>query len=230
MLKLLWIAGLVLAASLVAAGTHAAVILSGSFTADNYVYVYLSTSANDRGTLIGSGNNWASTFYVTPASLTPGTTYYLNIEAINGDGGAYSAGGLLGDFTLSGGATFGNGQTELLTSASSIWKAGYNDSNGNNTAQTWLRPTGSAVALGLNGTSPWGTIGGISNQAAWIWASDIQSGNGSSPGSQCASCTVDFQTSFTVAAVPEPGSVAAFGVGLAGLALVLRRRRSRGAV
>ena len=106
MLKLLRIMGLVLAAGFTAAGAHAGAILSGSFTADNYIFVYLSTSASQRGSLIGSGNNWQSTFYVNPTTLNPGTTYYLNIEAINGDSGSYSAGGFIGDFTLSGGSTF----------------------------------------------------------------------------------------------------------------------------
>src|ERR1700744_6143507 len=96
---------LVLACGFAAAGARATPVLSGNFTADNDIFVYLSTSANDRGTLIGSGNNWASTFYATPASLIPGTTYYINVEAINGDGGSYSAGGFIGDFSLSGGAT-----------------------------------------------------------------------------------------------------------------------------
>lgn len=233
MLKFLQITGLVLAASLAAAGAHAtAVVLSGSFTADNYIYVYLSTSANSRGTLIGSGNNWASTFYATPASLTPGTTYYLNVEAINGDSPGYSAGGFIGDFSLTGGATFANGQSELLTSSMN-WLAGYNDSNSSATAQPWVQPTGTALNEGANGSGPWGTVGGISNAAQWIWASDSLSSNGgnSTPGNQCAACTVDFQSSFTVpggTAVPEPGSVTLFLTGLAALAFgaVAGRRRA----
>lgn len=228
-LKLLRTVVVVLAGSVAATSADATSILSGSFTADNYIYVYLSTSASDRGTLIGSGNNWQSTFYVNPTALAAGTTYYLNVEAINGDSGSYSAGGFIGDFTLSGGSTFSNGQSELLTSTTG-WLAGYNDSNGSNTAQPWVRPTGSAIVLGANGASPWGTVSNLSSSANWIWASDLRSGNGSAPGSQCAACTVDFQTSFTTAAaVPEPASSAAFLTSLAALGLV-RRKRWRAAV
>lgn len=228
MLKLLRIMAIVLAGGFVAAGAQAGSILSGSFTADNYIYVYLSTSASDRGTLIGSGNNWQSTFYVNPTALNAGTTYYLNVEAINGDSGGYSAGGFIGDFTLSGGATFSNGQSELLTSTTG-WLAGYNDSNSSNTAQPWVRPTGSAVALGQNGVSPWGSVSNLSSSAFWIWASDLRSGNGSTPGSQCAACTVDFQTAFTTAAAaPEPASAAALLAGLAGLGFVRWKHRRHG--
>ena len=224
MLKELQTTGLVLAAVFTAAGAHATSILSGSFTADNYIFVYLSTSASQRGTLIGSGNNWQSTFYVNPTALNPGTTYYLNVEAINGDSGSYSAGGFIGDFTLSGGSTFTNGQTELLTSTTG-WLAGYNDSNSSDIAQSWVQPTGAAVAEGQNGVSPWGTVSNISSSAFWIWANDLRSGNGSAPGYQCAACTVDFQTSFTTAAVAEPASAAALIAGLVGLGFVRRRRR-----
>src|SRR3569623_2801322 len=98
-LKLLRTIGFILAGSLATTDAGATSVLSGSFTADNYIYVFLSTSASDRGTLIGSGNNWQSTFYVNPTALNAGTTYYLNVEAINGDSGSYSAGGFIGDFT-----------------------------------------------------------------------------------------------------------------------------------
>jgi hypothetical protein len=217
----------VAAACLGFSGAQATQVLSGSFTADNYIYVYLSTSASQLGTLIGSGGSWSSTFYVTPTSLNAGTTYYLNVEAINGDSGSYSAGGFIGDFSLSGGAIFSNGSSELLTSGSG-WLGGYNDSNNSFAQQPWVQPTGSVLVEGANGVGPWGTVSGVSAAADWIWSADLRSDNGSTaPGNQCASCTVDFQTSFsTAAAVPEPASALLFAGGVAGLA-ALRARRKR---
>ena len=205
----------------------AAIQLSGNLTADNSFFAYLSTSADTRGTLIGSGNSWSTAFTLTTSTLTAGQTYYLNIEAINGDAGQYSAGGLLGAFTLTGGATFANGLSTVLTNGSSGWVAGYNNSNSSFTAQTWVQPTGSVVVEGTNGTSPWGTISGISTSASWIWASDSLSEKPgfTAPRNQCAGCTVDFQIQINTAA-PEPASLSLFGLAAAGLGAIVRRRRS----
>ena len=208
-----------------ASGAWANVTLTGNLTADNYFFAFLSTNANTLGTQIGSGNNWASTYSLTPTVLNAGTTYYLNIEAINGDGGAWTAGGLIGSFSLTAGGLFANGSQTVNTGGAG-WTGGYNNSNNSATAQAWVQPTGGVASEGLNGIGPWGTRGGISSSASWVWATDSQSSNGNAaPGNQCAGCTVDFQIAITTAAIPEPASMGLLMLGAVGVGAVRRRRR-----
>jgi hypothetical protein len=214
-----------LVSSLFGAAAHADAILTGNFAADNYAFVYLSTSATSRGTLIGQASGWSSASALSTTNLASGT-YYLNIEVINADSGLYSQGGFLGDFSLGGDGTFATGSNHLLTSTTG-WLAGYNDSNFAYTQQAWVAPTASAVSEGANGIAPWGNISGISGSANWIWSGDLQSGlNLGMPGTQCAACTIDFQAKLTV--VPEPASWTVMLIGLAGLA-AMRGRRMRAA-
>ena len=205
---------------------HADSILTGNFGVDNFGFVYISTSATTLGTLIGSTATWNPAEALTATRLFGGMTYYINVEAINGDPGtAHNSGAFIGDFSLSGGGTFSNGTTTLLTGTAG-WQGSYNDSNYTDTAQNWLAPTGGVAVEGVNGISPYGTIGGLGS-ADFIWASDALSESGSVNGDQCAACTVDFQTVITTA-VPEPSSWTVMLMGLAGLAgaLGLRRRKA----
>ncbi len=213
---------------LAAPTARAAPILTGNFSFDNYGFVYLSTSATTLGTLIGSSATWNPATAITATTLLPGTTYYLNVEAINGDPSLapYSTGGFLGGFALSGAAAFANGTTSLLTGTSG-WTSIYNDSNYSDTAQTWVTPSVGVLSEGANGIGPWGTIGGISGSADWIWGADANSSGGSVAGEQCAACTVDFQATIITAAVPEPAGWTVLLVGLAGLAGARTRRLNR---
>lgn len=212
-IRLLALLPLLLAMSHSAAATS----ISGTLTADNAFYVYISTSDTTLGMLLSSGTlNANSTFN---AALSPGTNY-LHIEAIN----TFYEAGLLGEFSLTGtGAHFMNGSQTLFTDTAD-WLGGFNDGNSDlSSPQPWVVPNGAVISFGTVGV--WGNF--INPSAVWIWPGDAISfpipGNGGL--GVCQYCTVDFSTPiFTPAstAAPEPGSLALLGAGLA--SAVIRRK------
>ena len=120
----------------------AATDLSGTMTADNAFYAYLGTSPNSLGTLVGSGNNWGSSFALTPSLLTPGVTNYLNIEAINYGG----PGGLSFVLNLSNsGFQFANGGQVLTTANVGDFTGTYNNGNYSVSVQPWVAAVGAAI-------------------------------------------------------------------------------------
>jgi hypothetical protein len=194
-----------------------ATTISGNLTADNAFFAYISTSNSSLGTLVTSGNSWGTTFSFTNFALTPGQTYYLQVEGINYGG----PGAIIGQFNLSDtGFHFANGSQTLLTGTTN-WLASYNDSNSNpSNQQTWVTPTGGVIDEGANGVSPWGMHSGISASAHWI--------DGATNGlSTCGNCTVDFSATIvsSVAATPEPGTLGLLGSALLGAGLMRFRRR-----
>jgi hypothetical protein len=209
-----------LASLAIAQSAHADTVLSGTTTADNAFFAFVSTNPAVLGTSIGSGNNWPSSFAVSSSTLGPGT-YYLQIEAINYGGPA----GFSGVFNLNGNGVFGNGTQTLTTDPSDLayWLGGYNSANSSVAVQPWVVPVGSV----LQATSyPWGNVAGTPN---WIWPSDSSSSPGGASG-PCDSCTVDFMAQFSVpglqGGVPEPATWAMMLLGFCGIAFQMRRRRN----
>lgn len=201
------------------AGPAAATTVSGNLTADDAFQAFLSTKANVLGTEVASGNFWGSTFTLPATALTPGKTYYLQIEA--NDGGP--PGAFIGSFSLSdANFQFGNGGQTLDTDTVN-WMGGFNSSQ-NSLPQTWVQPTGAVVSDGANGVGPWGFHSAIDSSAEWIWPADSQSGGTSA----CAGCVVDFMTTITsnVTGVPEPGAWALLLVGVLGVGAAMRTRRT----
>lgn len=194
-----------------------ATTISGALTADNAFFAYIGTSNTSLGTLVAQGNNWGQTFTFSNFALTPGQTYYLQIEAINYGG----PGDIIGQFTLSDSNFEFPNLSQTLVTQPTDWSATYNDSNRNpNSQQAWVPATGSVISAGPNGISPWGTRSGISGSADWIDAA----ANGLSV---CQNCTVDFSAIITdpgPSGAPEPGTwLLLVGGSLA--AFVLRRVR-----
>jgi protein with PEP-CTERM/exosortase system signal len=181
--------------------------LSLSLTADNDFSVYLSTSDNTVGTLIGSGTDWPTT-YTFSAALTAGTDYFLHIDA-NNQGGPD---GLLGSFGLSdSNFLFENSQTTLVT--------GTTDWAGNNTGFNGSYSSSNISDFGANGVGPWGYHPAISADADWIWY-----GQGGLTNDSYFSTEISAQSA---AAVPDGGTT----LGLLGLSLLglvtLRRKFAR---
>jgi hypothetical protein len=187
--------------------------ISGYLTADNQFNAYLSTSPTTQGTPITSGNNW-QTSYPLSVSLTPGTTYYLQIEGINT--GSYSTnnpGVILGSFSISGSFLFSNGTQSLITdttdwtySTTGFGSAAYTPASyGTNNQSTtiWYKAHG-------------GPIANIAGTAQWIWYQ-------SNPA--YLATPLYFETK--ISPTPEPGSFLLLASGLAS-ALGMWRRRLAG--
>ena len=120
--------------------------VSGTLTVDNAFNLYLSTSPTVQGTLVTSGGNWFSPVSFSGVTLTPGTTYYLQVQAFNTTEWA----GVLGSFSLSGsGFEFANGSQSLDTDTTdwSVSTAGFGAS------------FNTPVSQGINdgSTFPWAT-------------------------------------------------------------------------
>eukprot|EP01037_Dinobryon_pediforme_P008913 gene8913-9001_t len=177
-------------------------LLSGTQTADNALFAYISTDDSVRGTLVATTTSWTSAASFSTAVLTPGVTNYLHIEMINQGG----PGGLIGSYTLSGGtATFANGTQTLITNTTDWRSIVQSATDGTVSQKPWVMPTDTPVVEGINGVAPWGLRGNISSTAPWI--NDPATGSGQGAQLNGGNYTVDFSATINVdyhGATPDP--------------------------
>lgn len=176
-----------------------ATTLSAKLNVDNAFNLYISSSESVLGTFRLTGNSWPTTYTSSAIPIT-GSIAFLQVVAVDeGPPGAF-----LGEFTLSDSKyQFANGTQHLLTNTIdwAVREGGFADAS-----QT-------PVSRGANGVSPWGTRL-VSSSAEWIWSSDL-----------CGSCTRYFSTPI-MQAVPEPATYGMMLAGLAGIAVMTRRRKA----
>jgi len=185
---------LILSASVAFCASASAGVLTTKVSVDNGFSAYLSTANNVVGTQFSAANDW---YTVTNGSVVLGgaTAYYLHISAYDQGGVA----GLLGQFSLAdSGYHFADGTTSLVTGSKLI--------TANTTGYT--SNFAATTSYGANGVSPWGTLGGISSSAQWIW-----SGNNDINDASYFSIAI-----LKDANVPEPASLGLLGLGLLALA------------
>ena len=175
--------------------------LSGYTSADNAFTVYLSTNDSVLGTAIATGNSWPTAYSLGNVALTPGQTYYLQVDAVNSGG----PDGYIGTFTLNNtDFQFENG-TQTLETDTVNWLA-------DPATAGWTAPVDSPLSYGYDGTGPWGYQPSYDVTAQWIWSSPDN-------GVEAYFSTVITST------VPEPATWGILaGVAALGLAAVRRRR------
>lgn len=214
--------------------------VSGDFTGDNQVAVYLSTSDATLGTLLAQDldatNGWASVESFSTA-LTSGN-YYLhfvvqNIALPSGQATWQNPTGLIADLTLTGGYTFGaTGLATLDSGSNAAWTvssvlpgAGIG---------SWVTPTGAAQVVAADGAGLWNTnFAAINNTASWIGSTGgsigVSPSNGSYPLTLAdgGSATTYYSVMLTAAPIPEPETYAMMLAGLGMLGYIARRRKAQ---
>jgi hypothetical protein len=197
-----------------------------SASADSLV---LSNTQDDDSftSYISTADNVLGTQFTGSVNLTPGTTYYLHIIAVNDSGAA----GFGTDLSLTGAFVFGNETNSINTDTGiQYWQS----AKGGAIGSGWVTPTDQAI-LECNAASNAASCAGLAVNAyvptgysyppGLIWDPDSAGGtydNAEYWNGQCTECQVDLST--MIMATPEPGSLLLLGTVLLGLGGTLKRK------
>ncbi len=202
----------------ISAGLAGAASVTSTTTADNLYTLWIDGSEVVSTTFSVGG--W-KTSETNITELEPGT-HIIGVRAENHvPWSGTNPAGFLGEFTFAG-QTVDTGSDWLVLGGP----------QGLQLQQNWNQPGfvpvgwAAATSYGANGVAPWNTIGGISDQAEWIWTEDNTEATGD--------VVAYFLTTIDVpagppeaSAVPEPITMISL-LGAVGATGSYLRRRSRG--
>ncbi len=195
------------------AASAQATLVEVSFTGDNIIADggLCSSMACTGGTgwssigTVSNLSNWRTADRVS-LDLGPGTYWFAWSVENSGNNGPSNPAGFLAEILWDG----------YVNSSSSGWDVSTNNRSSWRAATEYGANGGTNVWTNANGGNP---IDGISTSANWLWSQYNSSNEMFSSGW--------FRTSITIAeatAVPEPGTLALFGLGLLGAGFARRRK------
>jgi len=200
------------------ANVAGAVSFNATVTADNHYAIYVG---DESGVTFIGGNELG--YYGSDGGFnwTDPENFSFNVDAgdyiyIAGWSDDHVAQGWIGQFVTS---------TYTLLSNTTDWEVYLTfqdlDDNDSPPTETQLKNDITGVSWQAvtnyidHGSSPWGNIAGISQDADWIWGSPLLGGSNYG----------EYQI-FRTQVVPEPTTILLSGLGLLGMGAYLRRRRN----